>query len=198
MEQFKIQELFACPIFFKDLNLNNKVLEKYALQLKRKDKGRRKSNVGGYQTNDLPYETEEILQPLCNELLKNLEYYKEFVGFKMSLKKKLDNMWININGNKDYHTSHIHPACIFSGVYYINAPLNSGNIVFEHSAFMQMQYDWKDEYKHIYNEVNSDNFFMPAITGRLYIFPSWLRHSVSPNLTNKNRIALSFNSHFQR
>ena len=38
-------------------------------------------------------------------------------------------MWANINPPGGYNAPHIHPNSLFSGVYYIKAPKNSGNLV---------------------------------------------------------------------
>ena len=51
--------------------------------------------------------------------------------------------------------------------------------------------------KDLLNEINSENWYMTALTGRLLMFPSWLKHNVTPNLTKEYRIALSFNAHFE-
>jgi uncharacterized protein (TIGR02466 family) len=195
MDEFKIHELFACPIFIKDLNLNNFELEKYALNLKDKQSNNQRSNRGGFQSDFLPYKEEPILLSLSNSIDDCLNHYKNFLGFKKDLEVELDNMWININDVGGYHVVHTHPNSIFSGVYYISAPVNSGNINFEHPSLDTMQYDWRDEYKDILNEVNSENWYIPALSGRLLLFPSWLKHSVSQNLVKENRISLSFNAH---
>ena len=39
-------------------------------------------------------------------------------------------MWANINPPGGYNKPHLHPNSHFSGVYYIKAPKNSGQIVF--------------------------------------------------------------------
>jgi hypothetical protein len=57
-----------------------------------------------------------------------------------------------------------------------------------------LSYDWLDKYKEQLTEQNSLVYGMPAIQNRLYMFPSWLRHSVKPNLNkNEDRISFSFN-----
>ena len=194
MSEFRIHELFPCPIFIKDLNLNNFELEKYALNLKDIQSSNQKSNRGGFQSEFLPYKEEPILLSLSNNIEDCLLHYKNFIGFKKDLKINIDNMWFNINGEGGYHVTHTHPNSMFSGVYYINAPVNSGSINFENPNLDTMQYDWRDKFKDIFNEVNSENYYMTAFTGRLLIFPSWLKHSVSQNLTKENRISLSFNA----
>ena len=42
----------------------------------------------------------------------------------------MGNMWANINPPGGYNMPHIHPNSHFSGVYYIKAPKDSGNISF--------------------------------------------------------------------
>jgi len=194
MDDFRVHELFACPIFIKDLNLNNYELEKYALSLQSKQTSNSRSNRGGFQSDFLPFKEEPVLLSLSNNIEDCLLHYKNFLGFKKDLKIDIDNMWFNINGEGGYHVTHTHPNSMFSGVYYISAPVNSGNINFEHPALDTMQYDWRDRYKAIFNEVNSENYHMPALSGRLLLFPSWLKHSVSQNLIKENRISLSFNA----
>jgi uncharacterized protein (TIGR02466 family) len=192
-----IDEIFPCCIFSKDLDLDNKSLEKYALFLKKENQGGvTKSNQGGYHTFDLPFLEEEVLTPLYNELIKCLDDYKNHLHFKQNLKSQIENMWIIINDENNYNLSHTHPGSVFSGVYYINAPENSGDIVFENPSASYMQYDWNDTYKENYNRLNAETFFYKAVTGKLILFPSWLTHRVTSNLSNKKRIALSFNSKF--
>ena len=197
MNQFNVDEIFPCSIFVKDLDLDNQSLEKYALKLKTENQGGEiKSSQGGFHSFNLPFLKEETLTPLYNEVMNCLDEYKNHLQFKQNLKNKMDNMWIIINEENDYNMSHIHPGVVFSGVYYINAPENSGNLVFENPSAGYMQYDWSDEYKENFNRLNAETYIYTAITGRLLLFPSWLSHRVSTNLSNKTRIALSFNSRF--
>ena len=78
------------------------------------------------------------------------------------------------------------------GVYYIKAPKDSGNIVFNEpktGAHMVMprRKDGKPP-SHLWKEVH-----VSPLEGRILIFPSWLWHSVQPNKSNDIRISVSFN-----
>ena len=45
-----------------------------------------------------------------------------------------------------------------------------------------------------YNNYNSGTWWLPSEENNLYLFPSWLKHRVEPNLNkNENRISISFN-----
>ena len=48
-----------------------------------------------------------------------------------NLKLGLGNMWANINPTYSYNKTHMHPNSLWSGVYYIKVPKNSGNLFLE-------------------------------------------------------------------
>ena len=105
---------------------------------------------------------------------------------------KVDNMWININGYKDYNNNHHHPGCLFSGVYYISTPLDCGNIEFIRSTERVMVYDWEVPITD-FNSYNCFNWNLPAEQHRCYIFPSFYEHRVLPNRNKEERYSISFN-----
>jgi hypothetical protein len=52
-----------------------------------------------------------------------------------------------------------------------------------------------------YNElnlVNSNVLIYPAVAGSVYLFPSWLEHSVQTNNSFDDRISVSFNVFFDK
>lgn len=148
------------------------------------------SNVGGYQSKDLDL-TDLELQPLISHIEKETLNFSRMFNMTYS-SFKMSNMWININGYKDYNRNHHHPGSLFSGVYYISTPKDCGNIEFVRSTDKLMAYDW-----HIpvtsWNEHNSFNWNLPAIQYRCYIFPSFYEHRVLPNLSKEERYSISFN-----
>jgi uncharacterized protein (TIGR02466 family) len=101
-------------------------------------------------------------------------------------------MWANINPPGGYNRPHVHPNSHFSGVYYIKAPKNSGQIVFnEPRATAHMVMPRRKEGKppsHLWREVRVD-----PLEGRIIMFPAWLWHGVEPNESNDIRISVSFN-----
>ena len=148
------------------------------------------SNVGGYQSKDLDL-TDLELQPLISHIEKETLNFSHMFNMTYS-SFKMSNMWININGYKDYNRNHHHTGTLFSGVYYISTPKDCGNIEFIRSTDKLMAYDW-----HIpvtsWNEHNSFNWYLPAIQYRCYIFPSFYEHRVLPNLSKEERYSISFN-----
>jgi len=195
MNNANYEILFPSPILSVDLPLiKNDLLLDYVYKIKNADTtGRVKSNLGGYQSLFLNLKDIE-LQPLLDDISKFVSEYIVFCNFKKNIIYRIQTMWFNINYYKDTNVSHIHPGCLFSGVFYLKTNTNSGNINFIHPAMELLSYDWSDEYKNTLTEKNSLTYNMPAIQNRLYIFPSWLRHLVKPNLNkNEDRISFSFN-----
>ena len=168
------------------LNENVKQLEKYALKLKQIE-GRIKSNQGGFQSQDLPVvkETESLVM----KITKAVNEYKDLFCIKRQL--NLSNMWININSYKDGNILHNHPDSFISGVFYIKAFKNCGNIQFKQSS--NIEYHIPENEIESHNPYNSCWWTLPVVTNTLFIFPSWLEHQVQPNLSKKDRISLSFN-----
>lgn len=181
--------LFTCPIFMKDLDFDLKLIQKECITLSRKDKGRIKSNLGGWQSNELT-ENDLFLPELISEIKSSAIEFAQGTGFKSNL--GINSFWININKFKDCNQYHTHPGSLFSGVYYIKTPKNSGNIQFKHPGSMGVQSYWLGNINDL-NPLNSCVWDIEPIENRLLIFPSWLEHQVLPNLNQKDRISLSFN-----
>jgi uncharacterized protein (TIGR02466 family) len=104
----------------------------------------------------------------------------------------LGNMWANINPPGGYNRAHTHPNSLWSGVYYVKAPINSGHLKIEDPKpsinISRPRRKQGQLPKHLWNEVH----FEP-IAGRLIMFPSWLNHCVDTNQSNDIRISVSFN-----
>jgi uncharacterized protein (TIGR02466 family) len=185
--------IFSCPIMFNDIKLDNKILEKFILNLEKKQKSRYRSNVGGWQSNDLSLDIKE-LNPLILDIVKGCFEYGVQQKFKNKSRINITNMWANVNGYKDMNQMHTHPHSMISGVYYVKCPKNCGDICFSHPSTL-MEHDWPTEHFEEHIETNCINCYFPVIEGRLYLFPSWLSHKVMPNMNEKEkRISLSFNT----
>ena len=102
--------------------------------------------------------------------------------------------WININKPGNYNVKHLHPTNDLSGVLWIKAPQNSGDIVFESPYEFQAYQEidsYVDEFRNSFN-IDHSYYFTPT-DGRMLIFPSHLMHEVEENLSNEDRISVSFN-----
>jgi len=184
-------DLFKIPVYSIDLMLFNQKLLDYCFYLKDNDKECiKKSNIGGWQSKNLINDNE--LKFLINEIEINSNNFSKLINLKNNL--KVSNIWININYFKDFNKLHHHSNTLLSGVYYIKTPDDCGNITFNHPSFDTIQYDWNESVIKKYDNYNSAEFNLKSIKSKMYIFPSWLNHSVQPNLNkNEERISISFN-----
>ena len=104
----------------------------------------------------------------------------------------LGNMWANVNPPGGYNRPHLHPNCLFSGVYYIKAPKNSGVLkLIDPRAGAQVVMPRRKPGElppQFRRDVN-----YPPIDGRIIMFPAWMWHEVETNRSAEVRISVSFN-----
>ena len=145
-----------------------------------KDKGVKKSNRGGWQSELLPPTGE--LEPLAFEIS---EFCKSInLGINEIV---IPQMWINVNKKNDWNAIHSHGQYNLSGTYYVKVPKDSGQIVFRDprpsaisNLFMVNTFD-KGEFRKV-----------KTIEGLLILFPSYLDHFVEPSNADEDRISISF------
>jgi uncharacterized protein (TIGR02466 family) len=182
---------FATPIYVKDVGTPefNAQLEQNIINWSRQDKGVQKTNVNGWHS---PTDMHE--KPEYKMLVDILYQAQQFIYKDESLDNEpfLGNMWANINPPGGYNRAHTHPNSLWSGVYYVKAPINSGHLKVEDPKpsinISRPRRKQGQLPKHLWNEVH----FEP-IAGRLIMFPSWLNHCVDTNQSNDIRISVSFN-----
>jgi len=182
---------FATPVYVKDVGTPefNAQLEQNIINWSRQDKGVQKTNVNGWHS---PTDMHE--KPEYKMLVDILYQAQQFIYKDESLHNEpfLGNMWANINPPGGYNRAHTHPNSLWSGVYYVKAPINSGHLKVEDPKpcinISRPKRKQGQLPKHLWNEVH----FEP-IAGRLIMFPSWLNHCVDTNQSNDIRISVSFN-----
>ncbi|MGE0626868.1 MAG: TIGR02466 family protein [Hyphomicrobiaceae bacterium] len=103
----------------------------------------------------------------------------------------LDSLWINVLDRGGVHSGHIHPNCVISGTYYVEAPDGAGAIRFEDPRLPLMMAAPQRKAR-----ARPDNRSFVEIAprpGMLLMWESWLRHEVLPNRASDSRISVSFN-----
>ena len=102
----------------------------------------------------------------------------------------MTSLWININPKHSFHGDHIHPKAHLSGVFYLQCPKESGDIIFKDPKAVSFMFPAS------YTEITGENaieFRCPPKEGGLLLFPSWLSHSVGQNISDEERVSMSFN-----
>lgn len=140
---------------------------------------------------DLPWRF-PIFKDLVKVLDKHVAAFAKDLQFDLGDKKiKLDSLWINILPSGGVHTSHIHPHSIISGTTYVSMPDGASAIKFEDPrlAMMMAAPGRKPKAR---NELRSFIYVAPKV-GDVLLWESWLRHEVPLNMSDDERISVSFN-----
>ena len=134
----------------------------------------------------------DIVIPLLykEELERHANIFCNDIGLH---KVRLDNAWYNENAYGDHNETHTHPGVTLSGVLYLSTGENTGRLLLHHPC-SYINYDWNPRTLHHNTKYNTEKIALEPSNNTLYIFPSWLQHSVEPN-KNKNilRKSISFN-----
>lgn len=123
----------------------------------------------------------DFIEDCARAYWKENEYYEELSPFVLQ-------MWANSTPRGGSVSSHLHGSIPFTGVLYVDASPEQGNLIIENPndtllmsqpinplAQQLMEYEVK------------------VSTGDLILFPGWMKHRVKPNNTDKPRLILGFN-----
>tara|TARA_B100000242_G_scaffold263669_1_gene210747 strand:- start:1129 stop:1704 length:576 start_codon:yes stop_codon:yes gene_type:complete len=181
------EQWFPSVIWSGMLNgVDNDKIETFAYDRKNLDKGVQISNYIGWQSNSIKQGDNEEFDVLVNAITEQVNFCAAQAEMPTL---HIQNIWININTPGAYNTLHNHAGAVLSGVYYIKSDPSQGNIMFERN----------DGAEYFLPPMEKPNYFTStattykAMTGAIYVFPGWLKHSVQPNLTKDDRLSISFN-----
>lgn len=155
--------------------------------------GRVISNIGGFQSQDLPIEG--VFKDFADTVLfsKFYEYLKDDFVFRPA-QIRLDNMWANINYQYSSNITHEHPHTDFAFVYYLKVPEDSGDLIFDNpSPTINYSVFFGRAWKNTASPANSLIFKLPPKAGTLVFFPAYLRHHVEQNQNPEVRVSIAGN-----
>ena len=134
--------------------------------------------------------------PIFADLVKSLDAH--VAGFAEDLEFDLDgralvleDLWINILPQGGTHSSHIHPHSVISGTTYVAMPDGASALKLEdpRSARMMAAPTRKKDAR---RELQIFIYQAPKV-GDVLLWESWLRHEVPMNMSEDDRISVSFN-----
>ncbi|SLN28302.1 2OG-Fe(II) oxygenase family protein [Pseudooctadecabacter jejudonensis] len=103
----------------------------------------------------------------------------------------LEDIWINILPEGGIHTSHIHPHSVISGTTYVKMPEGASALKLEDPR-AQMMMATPPRRKDADEALQQFVYVKPAV-GDVLLWESWLRHEVPMNMSEDDRISVSFN-----
>lgn len=105
---------------------------------------------------------------------------------------ELQMYWIHVTPSGEVTQQHDHKPSLFGGVYYVDKPEDSGDLVFidvnPYHEFSPRVLPGKTD------PITRPEITMEAEEGTMLIFPGWLPHKVSKNNSDRRRISISFNT----
>jgi uncharacterized protein (TIGR02466 family) len=162
------------------------------------DSGRRwsrKNYPGGYTSYNSVSRLHEM-SPTFATLRKKLD--RHVAAFVKSLELDLSgraltmtDCWVNIMPRRVAHSWHLHPLSTISGTYYVQSPPGCAGLKFEDPRFERFMAS--PPRKKSAKREHQPWVVIPATTGSVVLFESWLRHEVPTNPATGNRISISFN-----
>ena len=193
---YNINLIFPVPIHQFDVNGFSEIQDElidYVYKMREKDPvGHTISNRRGWQSSCFSLENEDdILQNFLTNCLS------EFPPIEKSIKLFV-SAWININPPEAFNLKHNHPTSDLSGVLWIKAPQDCGDIIFDspHSFATHQEIDsYVEDFKKDNNYFHAFSF--DPVAGRMLVFPSHLDHHVDFNKSQEDRISISFNIRLQ-
>ena len=186
---------FSVPFFYFNVENSKKLnreLVRDIYKWKEEDKdGVDRSNQHGWHSNvgmHLRKEFNKITNAI-NNAQKKISIEE---GYDSNWPLVIESMWANVSPKYAYNNFHTHPNSLWSGVYYVQCPKDCGKIRFSNRSCNDVQ--------PIYNKDKElsphqwDFMYHEPFEGRLILFPSNLGHDVQQNLSDVERISISFNS----
>ena len=158
--------------------------------LARRSKGNILSNVGGWQSHSCSIGD----HPVIERMIAKFYPFIDQVALEYDFKLEICNYWININYTNNHNSRHTHPDTAFAGVFYLNNEEDHGDIVFSKPGVDLEKHILRSQKMHSYIKKNCSNFVIKPQKKDILMFPGFIPHQVQPNLSEKPRISMAFNT----
>ena len=138
-----------------------------------------------------------VFSDLKKEVQSHIKWYETNIcGFNDEMYLEITDSWYRETTSQQNHPLHNHPNSLISGVIYLNVPDQPGNhcgINFEtnHHIFPGFNFEYRPGQDTKYN---LRSMHIPVESGDIILFPSWIDHYVTKNLSQHPRKIISFNT----
>ena len=142
-----------------------------------------------YGSDQKLHEKEAIFRELAEGLVPHVKEFLDSMKAVPPTQIVCNDMWCTINKPTSIHPRHIHPLSACSGTYYVDAEPEMGNInihdPYDNRAMGAM---FEKESPFAF-----DTYSINVKIRKIVMFHDWVSNSVQQNLSNKDRIGVSFN-----
>ena len=189
--------LFPTPVYQNFLEFRPSELKSMIDYVSNLDWASDKDIYEGPNGETTKLEADLLSDPEVENLRKKID--EEVYNFAKSLQidfgkhgLKRINSWGNLQKKGNYIKEHRHNNTQFSGVFYLQTPENSGDIIFTTRNATWINSYWEPSLTG-YDDLNSfEKRFRPQQCG-IFLFPAHLDHYVTPSHSEEERYSISFN-----
>ena len=189
--------LFPTPVYQNFLEFRPSELKSMIDYVSNLDWASDKDIYEGPNGETTKLEADLLSEPELENLRKKID--EEVYNFAKSLQidfskhgLKRINSWGNLQKKGNYIKEHRHNNTQFSGVFYLQTPENSGDIIFTTKNATWINSYWEPSLTG-YDDLNSfEKRFSPQQCG-IFLFPAHLDHYVTPSHSEEERYSISFN-----
>ena len=189
--------LFPTPVYQNFLEFRPSELKSMIDYVSNLDWASDKDIYEGPNGETTKLEADLLSEPEFENLRKKID--EEVYNFAKSLQidfskhgLKRINSWGNLQKKGNYIKEHRHNNTQFSGVFYLQTPENSGDIIFTTRNATWINSYWEPSLTG-YDDLNSfEKRFSPQQCG-IFLFPAHLDHYVTPSHSEEERYSISFN-----
>tara|TARA_Y100000813_G_scaffold140981_1_gene102386 strand:+ start:570 stop:1217 length:648 start_codon:yes stop_codon:yes gene_type:complete len=189
--------LFPTPVYQNFLEFRPSELKSMIDYVSNLDWASDKDIYEGPNGETTKLEADLLSEPELENLRKKID--EEVYNFAKSLQidfskhgLKRINSWGNLQKKGNYIKEHRHNNTQFSGVFYLQTPENSGDIIFTTRNATWINSYWEPSLTG-YDDLNSfEKRFSPQQCG-IFLFPAHLDHYVTPSHSEEERYSISFN-----
>jgi uncharacterized protein (TIGR02466 family) len=188
MASFGMTELFGIPLYKSYLSLDTSTIE----NLVKQDFCRMEAGNGFCSKDNNVLDSQHEVKAQILKALNHLVF--SILKVKDNLEFEIQNSWITKHSPGDWSHKHDHVNSILSGIVYLQVNNDSGDLVLHKDSL------WQNIFPRCLNVQFDHNTSLTAsewkITpqnNEIYIFPSFLAHSVEANMGNEDRYVLAFN-----
>ena len=189
---FVIEEIFPCPVYFAHRNSDLDLLELEDVKsiVDDEEEGMHVNQRNSISNNTYIFNTKlKKIKEFCEKHIKI--YVKEVINPKEELNFYITQSWLNLTEPGESHHRHWHSNSLISGIFYITTTENDKVQFYDPNATFRHQTSFEVAN---YNIFNSQTYVYDVNSVDLFLFPSWLEHSVEKNeKATRNRISISFN-----
>ena len=195
-----VQSWFSVPIyqnFVTDKNFDS-IQEKFKFifsEIKNKEEFSHFFSGNHLVSGKANFEENLLERYNCDVFYEELNYhifkYLTLINaFDDSYQYYVRESWMTLTRKTEYALVHSHGYSDISGVYYFQTNQNDGDLIF-HTPVLEL------ESSYVFHKLHETIKYKPQV-GKIILFPGWLKHGTETNMTDSERISISFNIIFKR